>query len=271
MKKKNMLIVLFLIIVVIGVTLFLFWHKSNKGNIDVPKSPIEKIEEINNQILSGMTNEQYKKLTGKIPIPISVLIGQDSYLRERINKNLRKSEKIEEYEKRADEYASNVENVIKDNFTFEIIDSVVSAEGDTVVKIQFKPYYYAFYIKSLDELTPRLMELAGYDNAATGTRASNKRVLDYYKAKVKAIEILNANLDDYVNSYEYFETQIIFKNGNIDSGRAYIESYLLTVDGSMSKSNDFKDDKKTNELVKKYIKESIETGVLNTQDPLKLS
>jgi len=274
MTKKKLIIITILVIIVVLIII-------SKPNDEPKQNASENLQELedvvtdlNASILEGISTETYTELTGKKAAPEFILIGEDSYLHQKIDSKLGKKYDVNDYEQQKNKYANNVEKAIADNLESKIDSVVTSEEGDVVVSITYTPYYYALYIHDLNILTMEIMKLAGYTyNEEDFSNVSDKRKADYYKAEVKAMEIMDSHLTEYYNFYEHFETKIIFEDGDKEKAKAYIESYLLTLDGCLSESFDF--NKKENEekrvnFVKEYINIAISNGTLDKNNPLKL-
>lgn len=279
MKKKRIIITVILLIVIGIVIVFIFLNK-NKESLNVKQVTEEtadqKINEINQNIISGMSKQQYTELTGKKAAKDYLLIGKDTILREGIDSKLEKIENVDKYKERNSELADSVESIIKDNFDSKIFETVTAEDETVVVRVTYKVYYYFLYLRDMELLQTKLMAKAGYEieqSAVKDIKTSDQRLIDFYKAKVKAMEIMDEYLMNYYNNYEYFTTEILYKTDNINDPNAYVESYLLQVDGSTSKTFDFST-KKTNDeqqkRVDKYIEDAIKLGTLDEKNPLKL-
>lgn len=271
MKKKLWIIVV--IVVIICSSLLIINKIDHKDKKNYSNKDFEnKVNVLNKKIISGMDKKDYKKFTGEEFIAQDILIGDESFLKEKLSEALRKKVNISNYETKMYEYANNVEKMIKDNFESNVIETLTSGEGDTIVKLTYKPYYYTLYLYDLENLISNLLEFAGYSKDIPDKDA-DKGMIDYYKAKIKAMEIMDDHLENYRNDYEYFDQDIIFKKGNLDAVNPYIESYLLTISGSLSKNINFTDTNylsKRKKIVDSYINNAIQNGTLNKKDPLKL-
>lgn len=231
-----------------------------------------KLNDINKQIVLGMSKEDYKKITGKDFIPQYILIGEDSFLKESISFNLKKKDNFSSYEEKMYEYANNVEKKIQENFESKITEVLKSGEGNTIIKLTYKPYYYCLYLHDLETIISKLLDYKGYKKDIPDEDAE-KGEIDYYKAKIKAMEIIDNYLDDYKNNYEYFDQDIIFRGNDLNAPNAYIESYLLTISGNLSKNIDLGDENylsKRDKIVESYINNAVQNGTLDKSDPLKL-
>lgn len=265
--KKIAIVIILCLIVLFG---FIFFKSENDNNQTKEYTSNEyenKVLNLNDKILSGITKEEIREMTGVNFDSRFILIGSDSYLRQ----SIKTKSDISEYEESMNLYAGFVEEAIKNNFESNVEETITSVEGDVVVRILFKTYYYNLYLYDLDLIMSKILNSAGYDNKKP--EDEKKYNLDEFKAKVKAMEILNDHLNEYQNNYEYFNTEIIFKNGNLSSRNSYIESYLLVIDGSLSKNIDFgnKDYLKQREnLVETYISSAISSGTYDENNPLKL-
>ena len=124
---------------------------------------------------------------------------------------------------------------------------MVADEGANVIqKLYFKSYYLELYIMDLNLLQDMLLNQIGFSVYNIEHDLTDDDLKLMYKAKVKAMELLDSHLDNYVNTTEEIEYDLIYsvedknKLGPLDyyslvsnvSGIMYSVLTDITVEGS---------------------------------------
>lgn len=272
MKKKIIIIMLLIVLVILLLIL-----KNSKIDKTEPKKTkeeeiAEKVEEFNKIVTSEkITQEEFTKLTGAKVFKEDIMIGKETYLRE---KPVVSEEKIEEYLKAQKKYATNVENKIKENLEYKIEKTITSVDDIIVTTVKFKSYYYSWYLLELKQIQAKLLKQIeykteiGFDGAPT-----EKSKITEYKAKIKAMELLDNRLDDYKNQNEYMTFDIKYTAKDKEENRNSIMQYYYNLKGDYYPSTNIYTEefqKMTNSRVEEIIEKSKQDEILNPKDPLQL-
>ena len=111
-------------------------------------------------------------------------------------------------------------------------------EGANIVqKVTFQSYYLELYQLDWSLLQTELLNRIGF-NKNLADDLSNEDVQTIYKAKVKAMEIMNDYLDNYENKDEKMEYDLIYSVDGDDIGTLDYFSLLCNVNGIMYKVMD---------------------------------
>lgn len=273
MKSKKKIALIFVFIVVALVVSIIYFHNDNKtdeGTLNSLENAEKDVSEFTKGIIeTGMTEEEISDKVGQEVGSRNIMLGDDSYLNE---KTTSRGINVDEWEQAQKTYSANVEAKIKEMFSYNCDETLKSDDGSTIVRVTIKSYYYFTYLDDLDELTRLLLIKSGYkeDTDFAGNQ-SEKSKAEQYKAKIKAMEIMDNYLDNYDNYYEYKTTEIITYPEQQSTNISYMQ-YLLDLIG-YGYNIDFGSEKYLNERsqrINKYINESIELGVLDPNNPLKL-
>lgn len=245
MKKKILVIIVVIgiILLVGGIILTVFTPSkstsSPKKNQTTEEILQEKVNNSANQAFSdlfdsSMDANTLKKRYGFDADFTSVSYGENSFLRYRstVEANLKKYAKAQDY------YANQVEKRMKDNFSYQLSEFLMADEGANIVqKVTFQSYYLELYQLDWSLLQTELLNRIGF-NKNLADDLSNEDVQTIYKAKVKAMEIMNDYLDNYENKDEKMEYDLIYSVDGDDIGTLDYFSLLCNVNGIMYKVMD---------------------------------
>ena len=249
--SKKILIVIFVLafLLLFGGIVLSFLSKDD--NTDSPSSQMtletqtkqSSEKAVRSLMDTSMTPQKLKKLYGVNMGSDAILVGKNSILREK--SDLEKT--LTNYSKAQDYYAKKVEKKIQDTFSYRFGDYLVADEGANVIqKLYFKSYYLELYIMDLNLLQDMLLNRVGFSIYNIENDLTDDDLKLMYKAKVKAMELLDSHLDNYVNTTEEIEYDLIYsvedKNnlGPLDyyslvsnvSGIMYSVLTDITVEGS---------------------------------------
>lgn len=249
--SKKILIVIFVLafLLLFGGIVLSFLSKDD--NTDSPSSQMtletqtkqSSEKAVRSLMDTSMTPQKLKKLYGVNMGSEAILVGKNSILREK--SDLEKT--LTNYSKAQDYYAKKVEKKIQDTFSYRFGDYLVADEGANVIqKLYFKSYYLELYIMDLNLLQDMLLNQIGFSVYNIEHDLTDDDLKLMYKAKVKAMELLDSHLDNYVNTTEEIEYDLIYsvedknKLGPLDyyslvsnvSGIMYSVLTDITVEGS---------------------------------------
>ena len=231
MKKKIVLIIA-LILLVILIIFMLFPKKENQSEKKPTKEELatNEIKNFTNKTFDdGFDKKELEKEFGGKTFSDDILIGEESYLRE--NPSAVRSN-IDDYLDMQKKNASNVEKQIKDNFDYQMEKTVTSVEGIVCVTVNFKSYYYMWYLDELRSLQAQLLQMSHYTPVATfDGKVSEETNVTMYKAKIKAMEILDNYLSDYKNDNEYFTSTIKYDPKSEQNTNDSIRQYYSNLGG----------------------------------------
>jgi len=179
------------------------------------------------------------------------MTGPDSYLRMKPEEEIIKKYKLSSYVRQADKLATNLEAKIKENFEFKT-KGVVESKNYYSVLVYYKSFYYREYIEDFNAIVRILINKEKL-NIDASTEVDYEKVAEIYKIQVKAMEILNKHLNEYMNKNEFHKTYIKFTNRKVSTSVNSLNSYLLSLsDFAHANSNV---NTVSNERVQKYLKE----------------
>lgn len=230
----------------------------------------EKTQEELNELVdvlfsSDVSKEKLEKLVGSNIPSEYVYYGKDAYLRN-IGSDFKD---VEAYHKKRNEYAKQLENYIKDNFAFEILEYIVSDDGAIVQTSTYRTYYYVSFIKDLQSLTSELYKYSDLDMEELVMREpTSAEQVKMYKLRIKALEIMSNYFENYVNDEETVEYTLIYRKENGKLRNDYY-SLLINFAGEMYKNEKISDTNR-NVRINSYISEAISSGQLDTSNPYKL-
>lgn len=242
MKKKILIIIIVIgiILLVGGIVLTIFMPSTStsspKKNQTTEEILQEKVNNSANQAFSdlfdsSMDANTLKKRYGFDATSTSIVYGDNSILRSRTAIE----SKLKKYAKAQDYYASQVEKRMKDNFSYQLGEFLMADDGANIVqKVTFQSYYFELYQLDLSLLQTELLNRIGF-NKNVADNLSNEDIYTFYKAKVKAMEIMNSYLDYYENKDEKIEYDLIYSVDGDDIGTLDYFSLLCNVNGIMYK------------------------------------
>lgn len=235
MKKKIFTIVIIVgILFIIGGIVLSFVEPQRttpEKKLSVKEQAIDASKKAVNDILdSSMTPE---KLKDKYNVSVgseAILVGNHSILREK--SSLEK--KLTNYAKAQDYYASRVEKKMQDTFSYRLGDYLVADEGKNVIqKLYFKSYYLELYLMDMNALQDMLLSRVGFSAYDKEGDLTDDDLRLMYKAKVKAMEIMDNYLDNYINSEEEIEYDMIYSVNGKELGKLDYYSLVCNVSGIM--------------------------------------
>lgn len=220
------------------------------------------------------TAADYEKLTGIDEKYFSPTVGPDSVQEYRIDDKYRSQikENLSSYEAKQKEYATSLAEVINKQFSVKFTDERLYSEDkkEIMQQVQVKTFGYAFYLKDMDGLIEKLLKMANLDTS----KENIKSMTDNYKAKVKALEILNSYLSDYY-CRETFETNLVYNIGekiscaNCNLYINYTQGYYAR-EVKVTNEIDYYD-KVKEKRIEKLIKKAISDKILDEENPLELN
>lgn len=235
MKKKifTIVIVIGLLFIIGGIVLSFVepQRTTPEKKLSVKEQAIDASKKAVNDILdSSMTPE---KLKDKYNVSVgseAILVGNHSILREK--SSLEK--KLTDYAKAQDYYASRVEKKMQDTFSYRLGDYLVADEGKNVIqKLYFKSYYLELYLMDMNALQDMLLSRVGFSAYDKEGDLTDDDLRLMYKAKVKAMEIMDNYLDNYINSEEEIEYDMIYSVNGKELGKLDYYSLVCNVSGIM--------------------------------------
>lgn len=235
MKKK-----IFTIIIIVGILfiiggIVLSFVEPQRATSEKKLSVKEQVVDISrkavNDVLdSSMTPEKLKEKYNVSVGSEAILVGNNSILREK--SSLEK--KLTTYAKAQDYYASKVEKKMQDTFSYRLGDYLVADEGENVIqKLYFKSYYLELYLMDMNVLQDMLLSKIGFSVYDKEGELTNEDLKLMYKAKVKAMEIMDSYLDNYVNNQEEIEYDMIYSVNDKELGKLDYYSLVCNVSGIM--------------------------------------
>ncbi len=212
-----------------------------------------------------ISKEKLSKITGQSVDNYYIFYGKDSYIRT-LGSDISAPD---QYKKKQSEYATKLENKIKDNFDVEATEYIVSADGAIVQRLTYKTYYYTYFIQDYAYLVDELLNYTDVDLGVTAFRELTKEEQEkIYKIQVKALEIMDRHSDKYINKKETKEYELIYRKGDNSITNEYF-SLFIVLNGGFYNNTDFSSNGRE-QRVKTYINEAISSGVFDKSNPYKL-
>jgi len=209
MKRSHKLLMSIAIIIIFGIlSLFLFPKSNNEVSKDKLKETTEVIENI--YYSDTITIKQLEKQMNSPLVIDQVFSGPDSSLRLSPDASFIKKNNLISYKKEQDKYADIVEKEFKTKTKYS---GKNTEEGNIIYTI--KPWYFYNYSTDLGIMTNKLLEKAGFDTTDLyewQKKNNNEFTLNYFKAQVIAMRILNEHLTDYDNKDEEVYFTMYFRN-----------------------------------------------------------
>lgn len=243
MKKKVIVVCIILLgisLLVGGVLISVFTPSSDSSKKEKKLKDIQT-EQVTKDEITGYiellysdkaTIEDVKKIADADISGDMLFIGNDSYLRQTPSNKIMTQYSLGEYKKKQDIYASNVEKLMRKNLDYQLGEYIVSEEGDIVQKFSYRTYYYQLYLGDLNQLISTLMPNVFEDYSSMLVRELNDEELaKMYQLKVKALEILNDYINNYVNENEVVSFDLIYKKQGDKIVQDYF-SLLMQLNGS---------------------------------------
>lgn len=243
MKKKVIVVCIILLgisLLVGGVLISVFTPSSDSSKKEKKLKDIQT-EQVTKDEITGYiellysdkaTIEDVKKIADADISGDMLFIGNDSYLRQIPSNKIMTQYSLGEYKKKQDIYASNVEKLMRKNLDYQLGEYIVSEEGDIVQKFSYRTYYYQLYLGDLNQLISTLMPNVFEDYSSMLVRELNDEELaKMYQLKVKALEILNDYINNYVNENEVVSFDLIYKKQGDKIVQDYF-SLLMQLNGS---------------------------------------
>lgn len=254
MNKKNLKLIIIplaiLVLIVIIINLQPKYKLDNAEKERIKKEVINNADTLSNE---AMTIEKLKEIVGEDSINVLIAVGEDSYLRNKPTQKVLTKYNLRDLETRQDELVSKVEERYLNNLEYQVVGEEI--DGNSICEvIEIKTYYYALYLNDYINLTNKLNP-----NSLEDVTENDESAVEYYKAQLKALEVLNNHLDDYENTTNEKETiRVCYKNGKVEDHNQML-SLNLALQGEMYENmnaNNPDNVKASNDRLEKYTKEA---------------
>jgi len=269
MKKKIILISIILIIIaIIMILLSIGLNKEKPEN----NRKVSKKNYVNNVINDEFYNkdETIKELEttiGSSMIKDEIFIGKDSAIRHKPSNDLIKQYKLNDYIVIQEKLATKVEKRIIDNVEYKAV-----TQSENYIDYEIKPWYFYNYSYDLSILTELIMNDAGFVVTEKNVFKEDYTINEF-KARVKALIILDNSLTDYDNvDNEIIYFTFHFRN-NKASDNQFLSLYYNLEGATSKKSPNRMNEKQQNEEKEKmikYLKDAETNGLYNKKNPYKI-
>lgn len=258
-NSKIWLIFSIILIFVIGLILAIYVNEKEKyanlNRLEIVENNISKVFLTTETTLSDIEKVTEHDMTADF-----IALGEDGFLREKIDSD----ENISEYVSAQDVYASNVEDKCLNGISY-----IVSENEIGNLAFEIKPWYFKTYASDVLALATKLMTLEGLDvdSVVNGDKAYD---IYEYKAKVKAMQILDEHLDYYDNKDEVRSFTFYFE-GNKPAENQYLSLYFNLIGVTSNYMINTDSDLKNQDIrVSEYLEEAITKGIIDVENPLEL-
>lgn len=262
MKKTKKKVIICIIVIVVAIIAILALNIISETD-DNSLTHLEKVENtIQDYFLTTDTSfAKIESITENILTNNYIALGENSFIRATVNS----SEDLSSYKKVQEKYATIVEEKYLAGTSYE-----VEQQEDGNLSFEIKPWYFLLYSDDVSTLGSKLLNM-------TGINADSMLEEDYktyevwaYKAKVKAMTIINDYLEYYENRDEirYFT---FYFDGNKPLENQYLSLYYnlvgATSDCMLLNGDDLQGQDKR---ISEYLESAIEKGMLDTNNPLEV-
>lgn len=245
--------------------------KNKSPLLEQKENPQEEVTEVLKSVVDkNITQKQLKEITGNNVHNINIMVGKDSYLKDSLSSKESKKYNLDKYINQQTEYANAVEDLIIKNYEYKVKDSNFNQDGTIIQEIEILSYYYHLYMADVIKLQIKLYELSGGDISKIETEEAAK--VDFYKAKVKAMQLIDPYISDYENYVETLNFSITLEDGKKISEQE-LATLISNATGLTYSNMNFSKQENVNEQINRisnYIEAGINQGILDEQDPLKL-
>ena len=264
MKNKRLKIILIIILVILLISLVIVMFLNNKNSKTNKTTNYEQvIKDVTDLYINGGSKEELEEAINFNNIEsINIITGPDSYTRETPNSQVIKENDLNNYVAKADSLSKNLEKKIKDNFEYKIENSVNDVNKRTYI-VNIKSYFYYVYMFDLNKLRDLILNSSGMEN----------NEVNQYKAKVKAMEIIDKNLNNYENKSDEVSGMVTVNYKSKKETGQSLYSYLLTIEGeNYLHNNDTVTNLMTNQnqRIQDYYNFGLQEGILNPNNLLAL-
>ncbi len=268
-KKKKLIIVLtFVLLVLLGVTIYTFSTKSKATSKVIKKEKYnytpEKREEIKEEILDNISqvtsenatiNSLKNAASKEQVVNVFLTVGKDSYLRNKPSDEIIERYNLSSLKEKQDYYASKVEKKYLDNLNYEVVSEEVG-QNNLCENIEITTYYYSLYLNDYINIVSSLSG-SMIDGKETKEELEEKKV-NNYKIQVAALKVLDKYLDDYDNfTNEKEKVKICYENGELKD-KDQMLTLLIALQGELYSNMNMGDEvvvRKSDERLQKYLKE----------------
>ncbi len=262
MNKKIILIIL-LVILIVSSIIFLKNDSSEKSTPNTPDNAKKQTEDVISKLLDPKsTKEELVNITGSDTLEYNVIVGKDSLFRWTPKKDIVKKYSLNSYVDLVNKYSDEIDNKFLNNLDYKIISSESNENGEIVQTIEAIGFYYELYATDHSVLAIKLLEDSGYD--ASNVESDEKTNASFFKAKVKAMELMEPYLSEYENYGEKTTFKVVYVNGKPKDSDQMLNLTLglrgMMYDNmnmSIKENNDAH-----NARIKKYIDNGYKTGII---------
>lgn len=278
MKNKKIIVViigLIILLIILIVPFIIFSNKKeNVNNQSITQEQMEeKIDIINDNMNSR--NPDLDKVSEEVGYEVDgtwTFLGSDSLYEFKLPENVKGNQDFKEYENAQEKYLANMDELINENFDYEIIKHEVT-EYSVIDTIRLKAFYGILYSLDQNTLMSEILKMAGYNPDEMIN--NNEWQIAYYKAKIKSMQILNENINFYGNKDEYLTFELIYDITDDGLVCYNCNNYFELLKASGSSKVDMSSEEsmnafyeEQNKRIQNYLNEAIESGMLDKNHPL---
>ena len=226
MNKKNLIIIIILFILTalligLGIYLQMSTEEETPPKVDTPTSDetkldknqlyvIDNIKKLNEYLVDPTkTRKDFAKLTNNDEQAFIPIVGKESIISYGIPSIFESKikAKLGTYIAAQKKYIGNLEKKIKETHNYKLIDNPIYTvdKKQLLQQLEVTPFNYAIYQNDIGTLQMELLKLANKENLQETAEDEIYR----YQSRVKAMEILDSQLDIY-KSKETYETNIVY-------------------------------------------------------------
>lgn len=243
--------------------------------LDDNQKRVKELSVLFNQYLVDSTKAatDYYELTGIEPKYFAPMVGKDSVQEQPFVEEYRTqvSEDLTTYDQALEKYAKNLNDTIKKHYSFKLKGTPMytTDKKQLLQQLEIKPFSYVFYKNDLQTIMDELLSLA----KVKIEKETPEVMMNVYKARIKAMEILDSQLGTYKNKKTQ-EVNLIYDVGEkviCNNCHFYIndaQGFYLDEVKTSGEINSYEKNKKVR--LKKIIDKAIDKKILNKSNPLKL-
>jgi len=238
MNKKKIIIVSLILLITLIIVIVLLLPSNEKQDLEAIENNTEEAVKL---FLNPKADiKQIAEETGIPMTDYNVIVGDDSYLKTKLDEKILNKYDLSEYQKAQEKYATEIETRFLESIEYNLGEAKEINADEAVQTVTVKGYYYELYLTDLMELSTKILKESGYD--LSKLEKDEKIEVAYYKAKVKAMQVMSNHKEEYDNHSEKLEFELIYKDGKPKNSDEML-TLLLNIKGMTYDNMDFSDEK----------------------------
>lgn len=214
--------------------------------------------------------DKLKEITGIDDVDSLIIFGEESDFSKELTNEQIKTYELNEYVLAQEMYAKRVEKLLNKNIEYDIIDTRTGASNEIIKTIELRSFYYDTLVNDITELAFKIMTEMGRD--LRNYEQDESIQIDYYKAKIKAMEIISSYFEEYYNESETVTVEVSYVDGKIKDS-VELNNLFTYLSGMGYENMDYLNLENIENMKKRvdeYYSEALRNNQFNEEDVLKL-